>query len=151
MPRQKGKKLNAELRRQKALAMTTEGHPERAIATALGISKTQAHKDISKALKERAEEWDEDINLLRELQNLRYNVMLSAFWGKALDCDPEATKLVLAILTRIDLINGTIPDKPLINMTSLEVNQNPNWIPIGELARMASKYDGIDSLDGQNN
>ena len=88
------------------------------------------------------------------MQNLRYNVMLSAFWGKALDCDPEAVKLVLAILTRIDLINGTIPDKPLINMTSLEVNQNPNWIPIGELARMASKYGedtSVESFDEQNN
>ena len=129
---QKGKKLNAELRRQKALAMTIEGHPERAIATALGVSKTQAHKDISKALKERAEEWSEDINLLRQLQNLRYNAMLSVWWDKALDCDPQAVKLVLAILTRIDLINGTIPDKPLLNMNTLQVS---GGIPLMEIAR----------------
>lgn len=58
MPRQKGEKVNAEHRRQQALAMTIEGHSERAIATALGVSKTQAHKDINKAVQERAEEWD---------------------------------------------------------------------------------------------
>ena len=151
MPRQKGKKLNAELRRQKALSMTIEGHSERAIATALGISKTQAHNDIGKALQERSKEWSEDINLLREVQNQRYNAMLSAFWDKVLDCDPEATRLALAILTRIDLINGTIPDKPLVNVSALQVSQNPNHVPLLELAKMASKYDGIDSLDGQNN
>ena len=129
MPRQKGKKLNVELRRQEALSMTVAGYTERDIATALGISKTQAHNDIAKALEERSKEWDEDINLLREVQNQRYNAMLNVFWDKALDCDPVAMKLALAILTRIDLINGTIPNKPLINMNALQVNnQNPNSI-----------------------
>ena len=151
MPRQKGEKVNAEHRRQQALAMTIEGHSERAIATALGVSKTQAHKDINKAVEERTEEWDKDIDLLRQLQNLRYNTMLGAYWDKALDCDPEAVKIVLAILTRIDLINGIIPNKPLINMSALQVSQNPNHVSLMELARMASKYDGdntsIDSFD----
>ena len=46
MPRQKGKKLNAELRRQEALSMTVAGHTERAIATALGISPRLRHIKI---------------------------------------------------------------------------------------------------------
>ena len=46
MPRQKGKKLNAELRRQEALTMTVAGHTERAIATALGISPRLRHIKI---------------------------------------------------------------------------------------------------------
>ena len=160
MPRQKGEKINAEHRRQKALAMTIEGHTERAIATALGVSKTQAHKDINKALAERAEEWDKDIDLLRQLQNLRYNTMLGAYWDKAMDGDLEAMRLVLTIMSHLNKLHGLYPNKPLINMSALQVSQNPEGgIPMMEIARAVANgtfgnghaSTSIDSFDGQQN
>jgi hypothetical protein len=112
----KGQRVNAETRRYQMLELTKGGATERQIAEALGVDKSYVHREVKKVLEILAQTHSNTADTVRALQMERYIQLLSKWWSQAITGDEAATNMVLKIMSRIDQINGIIPDKPLIDM-----------------------------------
>ena len=112
----KGQRVNAETRRYHMLELTKAGATERQISETLGVDKSYVHREVKKVLETLAQTHSKTADTVRALQMERYIQLLSKWWQQAISGEESATNMVLKIMSRIDQINGIIPDKPLIDM-----------------------------------
>lgn len=111
----------AELRRNQMLELYVGGNNERAIADELGVSQPLVNKEIKRALEEHGKARSEVADHIRRLQMSRYTTLIKKWWDKATSGDQGAANMVLKASFQTDKINGIIPDKPLIDMRSINV------------------------------
>ena len=114
--KQASKKAEVAVRRHKALELKIAGHSDRAIARILDVDVSTAHRDVKNVLEALAKKYNGGAERIRALLNERYEDLFRAYYGKAMDGDKEATKLVTTILERVAKINGVIPDRSLITV-----------------------------------
>ena len=143
----KGVRVAAETRRYQMLELTKAGASERQIAESLGVSRGLVHKEVKRVLSDLAKSHDRTANVVRSLQMERYLTMLSRWWQQALAGDETASNMVLRIMARIDVINGIIPDKPLIDMRT-QTLQIGEGIGLMELAKVVANGSGQFGADG---
>ena len=62
--------------------------------------------------------------------------------------DAEATRMVLSIMARIDVINGIIPDKPMIDMRTQTIQVDGDGLGLMELARVIANGSGEFGTNG---
>ena len=117
----KQQQAKAELRRNQMLELYVAGNNERAIAGELGVSQPLVNKEIKRALEEHGKAGSEVADHVRRLQMSRYTTLINKWWDGATSGDQGAANLVLKACYQIDKINGIIPDKPLIDMRSINV------------------------------
>ena len=84
-----GTKLSLAVRRQTALDLALQGRTAREIAATLGISKSQAHRDVRTALRGQAKATEKEALAHREYIGERYETLMAAWWQTALT-DPES-------------------------------------------------------------
>ena len=139
-------KINAELRRSQALQLKQSGMTMDQIAERLQVSQPQIYKDIKRRLAEVRRDDSEAVQEAYALQVSRYERLLLRWWPKAIGRDDElaslATDKVLRILRQLDIIGGLIPDKPLIQLNTLQINSDGGGTLADLLSSMASD-DGI--------
>ena len=63
-----------------------------------------------------------------------------------MDADAEATTMVLRIMRQIDVINGIIPDRPLIDMSINQTVQVGAGMGLMELARYMANGNGTNGV-----
>ena len=135
------KQIVAEDRRHQAIQLKMGGATTEQIAAQLGVSRTQAHNDIRKRLKEVRQDDGEAVQEEYNLQRARYDRLLLRWWNQALGPDTEAaeraTGVCLKILRQIDYIGGLVPEKSLIQLQQ-NVQINNGGITFAELAKEAS-------------
>ena len=135
------KQIVAEDRRHQAIQLKMGGATTEQIAAQLGVSRTQAHNDIRKRLKEVRQDDGEAVQEEYNLQRARYDRLLLRWWNQALGADTEtaerATGVCLKILRQIDYIGGLVPEKSLIQLQQ-NVQINTGGITFAELAKEAS-------------
>ena len=121
-------KINAELRRSQALQLKQSGMTMDQIAERLQVSQPQIYKDIKRRLAEVRRDDSEAVQEAYALQVSRYERLLLRWWPEAIGRDDElaslATDKVLRILRQLDIIGGLIPDKPLIQLNTLQINSD---------------------------
>jgi hypothetical protein len=100
MANRKGAAEQAAQRRPQALALRQQGFSYRAIAAQLGLSQSQAIRDVRSALSALSEQEREEAALLRRLENERLDAMLVALWPDAIAGKLLAVDRVLAISDR---------------------------------------------------
>ena len=139
-------KINAELRRSQALQLKQSGMTMDQIAERLQASQPQIYKDIKRRLAEVRRDDSEAVQEAYALQVSRYERLLLRWWPEAIGRDDElaslATDKVLRILRQLDIIGGLIPDKPLIQLNTLQINSDGGGTLADLLSSMASD-DGI--------
>ena len=139
-------KINAELRRSQALQLKQSGMTMDQIAERLQVSQPQIYKDIKRRLAEVRRDASEAVQEAYALQVSRYERLLLRWWPEAIGRDDElaslATDKVLRILRQLDIIGGLIPDKPLIQLNTLQINSDGGGTLADLLSSMASD-DGI--------
>ena len=139
-------KINAELRRSQALQLKQSGMTYEQIAERLGVAQSQVHKDVKRRLAEVRRDDSEAVQEAYALQVSRYERLLLRWWPDAIGRDDElaslATDKVLRILRQLDIIGGLIPDKPLIQLNTLQINSDGGGTLADLLSSMASD-DGI--------
>lgn len=139
-------KINAELRRSQALQLKQSGMTYEQIAERLGVAQSQVYKDIKRRLAEVRRDDSEAVQEAYALQVSRYERLLLRWWPEAIGRDDElasmATDKVLRILRQLDIIGGLIPDKPLIQLNTLQINSDGGGTLADLLSSMASD-DGI--------
>ena len=139
-------KINAELRRSQALQLKQSGMTMDQIAERLQVSQPQIYKDIKRRLAEVRRDDSEAVQEAYALQVSRYERLLLRWWPEAIGRDDElaslATDKVLRILRQLDIIGGLIPDKPLIQLNTLQINGDGGGTLADLLSSMASD-DGI--------
>ena len=135
-------KINAELRRSQALQLKQSGMTYEQIAERLGVAQSQVHKDIKRRLAEVRRDDSEAVQEAYALQVSRYERLLLRWWPEAIGRDDElaslATDKVLRILRQLDIIGGLIPDKPLIQLNTLQINSDGGGTLADLLSSMAS-------------
>ena len=135
------KQIVAEDRRHQAIQLKMGGATTEQIAAQLGVSRTQAHNDIRKRLREVRQDDGEAVQEEYNLQRARYDRLLLRWWNQALGPDTEtaerATGVCLKILRQIDYIGGLVPEKSLIQLQQ-NVQINNGGITFAELAKEAS-------------
>ena len=139
-------KINAELRRSQALQLKQSGMTMDQIAERLQVAQPQIYKDIKRRLAEVRRDDSEAVQEAYALQVSRYERLLLRWWPEAIGRDDElaslATDKVLRILRQLDIIGGLIPDKPLIQLNTLQINSDGGGTLADLLSSMASD-DGI--------
>ena len=139
-------KINAELRRSQALQLKQSGMTMDQIAERLQVPQPQIYKDIKRRLAEVRRDDSEAVQEAYALQVSRYERLLLRWWPEAIGRDDElaslATDKVLRILRQLDIIGGLIPDKPLIQLNTLQINSDGGGTLADLLSSMASD-DGI--------
>ena len=139
-------KINAELRRSQALQLKQSGMTMDQIAERLQVSQPQIYKDIKRRLAEVRRDDSEAVQEAYALQVSRYERLLLRWWPEAIGRDDElaalATDKVLRILRQLEIIGGLIPDKPLIQLNTLQINSDGGGTLADLLSSMASD-DGI--------
>jgi hypothetical protein len=120
----KGQRVNAETRRYHMLELTKAGATERQISETLGVNKSYVHREVKKVLSALAQSYSKTADTVRALQMERYIQLLSKWWQQAITGEEAATNMVLKIMSRIDQINGIIPDKPLIDMRTQTIQMS---------------------------
>ena len=139
-------KINAELRRSQALQLKQSGMTMDQIPERLQVSQPQIYKDIKRRLAEVRRDDSEAVQEAYALQVSRYERLLLRWWPEAIGRDDElaslATDKVLRILRQLDIIGGLIPDKPLIQLNTLQINSDGGGTLADLLSSMA-RDDGI--------
>ena len=143
----KNAKVVAETRRYQMLELTKAGASERQIAETLGVSRGLVHREVKRVLSDLAKSHGRTANVVRSLQMERYLSLLSRWWQQALAGDETASNMVLRIMSRIDIINGIIPDKPLIDMRT-QTLQIGEGMGLMELAKVVANGSGQFGIDG---
>ena len=144
----KGQRVVAETRRYQMLELTKAGRTEKEIAEALGVAKSLVNRDVKRVLGDLARSATRTADAVRALQMERYLALLSRWWLLAMQGDAEATRMVLAIMARIDTINGIIPDRPLIDMSVTQTIQAGEGMGLMELARFISNGNDDNGVGG---
>ena len=149
--KQASKRTEIEVRRHKALELKIAGHSDRDIARILDVDVSTAHRDVKNVLEALAKKYNGGAERIRALLNERYEDLFRAYYGKAMDGDKEATKLVTTILERVAKINGVIPDKSLITVdqramkfdepVTFKIESASGRLGIDELARVIQEND----------
>tara|TARA_R110002110_G_scaffold110771_4_gene276072 strand:- start:132 stop:704 length:573 start_codon:yes stop_codon:yes gene_type:complete len=116
---------NAADRRYEMLEMTKRGGTVREIARTMDVHPSLVSREVRRALRELAEAHTDTADEVRALQMERYTSLFRKWYPLAMDMDDKATKIVLQIMSRINDINGIIPDKPLINISTGSAYLNP--------------------------
>ena len=111
------KQFLANQRRFRVLESVLAGASERQIAEQEGVSASLIHKDKRKVLADLAKEHIGLADEVRAVQMERYNQIMLRWWDRVLNGDRDATEVVLKIMKEINVINGVIPDKPLISIS----------------------------------
>ena len=143
----KAMRVVAEERRYKMLELTKAGATERQIAKALGVDKSLVHKDVKTVLQELAKMHSKTADSVRALEMERYVALLSRWWQPAMAGDEAATNMVLKIMQRIDVINGIVPDRPLIDMRTQTI-QLGEGMGLMELAKVIANGNGKHRTNG---
>ena len=141
-------RAKAEVRRYETLELFKGGKTEVAIAEKLGVSKGLVHKDLKRVLGDLAKLASRTADSVRAVQMERYMTLLSRWWPQAINGDAEATRMVLSIMARIDIINGIIPDKPMIDMRTQTIQVDGDGLGLMELARVIANGSGEFSTNG---
>ena len=119
-------KINAELRRSQALQLKQSGMTYEQIAERLGVAQSQVHKDVRRRLAEVRRDDSEAVAEEYAMAKLRYERLFLRWWPDAIGGDDErakvATEMCLRIMGRMAQIGGLIPDKPLIQLNTLQIN-----------------------------
>ena len=144
----KGMRVTAEVRRYQMLELTKAGRTEKEIAEALGVARSLVNRDVKRVLDDLARSATRTADAVRALQMERYVSLLSRWWLPAMQGDAEATRMVLAIMARIDTINGIIPDRPLIDMSVTQTIQAGEGMGLMELARFIANGNGDNGVNG---
>jgi hypothetical protein len=144
----KAMRVTAETRRYQMLELTKAGRTEKEIAEHLGVAKSLVNRDVKRVLGELARSATRTADAVRALQMERYLALLSRWWLPAMQGDAEATRMVLAIMARIDTINGIIPDRPLIDMSVTQTVQVGEGMGLMELARYIANGNGDNGVGG---
>ena len=143
----KAMRVTAETRRYQMLELTKAGRTEREIAEELGVARSLVNRDVRRVLGELARSATRTADAVRALQMERYLALLSRWWRPAMQGDAEATRMVLSIMSRIDTINGIIPDRPLIDMRTQTI-QVGEGMGLMELARHIANGNGDNGAGG---
>jgi hypothetical protein len=138
----KGMRVTAEVRRYQMLELTKAGRTEKEIAEALGVARSLVNRDVKRVLDDLARSATRTADAVRALQMERYLALLSRWWLPAMQGDAEASRMVLSIMSRIDTINGIIPDRPLIDMSVTQTIQVGEGMGLMELARFIANGNG---------
>ena len=136
----------AETRRYEMLELTKAGRTEREIAEELGVARSLVNRDVKRVLGELAQSATRTADTVRALQMERYVALLARWWERAMDADAEATTMVLRIMRQIDVINGIIPDRPLIDMSINQTVQVGAGMGLMELARYMANGNGTNGV-----
>ena len=148
-------KINAELRRSQALQLKQSGMTMDQIAERLQVSQPQIYKDIKRRLAEVRRDDSEAVQEAYALQVSRYERLLLRWWPEAIGRDDElaslATDKVLRILRQLDIIGGLIPDKPLIQLNTLQINSDGGGTLADLLSSMASDDGIVEGAVGDGN
>tara|TARA_Y100000310_G_scaffold234080_1_gene237004 strand:+ start:235 stop:762 length:528 start_codon:yes stop_codon:yes gene_type:complete len=145
VPPRNGKKIAAGLRRSRVIQLKVAGATEARIAEIEGVSPSQVFKDVKRYLKDLAARDEGAANEVRVLQMERYSRLLTSWWAKAIGGDVEAAGIALRILTRMDVISGIVPDKPLVNLVdasqsvNIAAQEHRNLLITPEVAAEAAK------------
>jgi hypothetical protein len=118
-------KINAAERRQKALDLRKGGASYRAIAKTTDVSVAQAWDDVNGGLLELADQEQEKVKVLRQLEVERLDSLLLAHWTKAMKGDVFSSGIILRISDRRAKLLGL--DKPAQLDITGTVNTGPNW------------------------
>ena len=141
-------RAKAEVRRYETLELFKGGKTEVAIAEKLGVSKGLVHKDLKRVLGDLAKLSSRTADSVRAVQMERYMTLLSRWWPQAINGDAEATRMVLSIMARIDIINGIIPDRPMIDMRTQTIQVDGDGLGLMELARVIANGSGEFGTNG---
>lgn len=115
MANSKALQVNATQRRYRVLQSVLAGASERQIADQEGVARSLINRDKKKVLNDLAKEHVGLADEVRAVQMERYNQVMLRWWQRAMQGDVEATNVVLRVMKEINVINGVIPDKPLIS------------------------------------
>ena len=96
----KGAKARAAQRRNDALELRKAGASYRQIAQQTGVSHTQAHNDVTKAIADLAKKGEEDAQELRTLEAARLDALFLSVWQQARAGDLKAMDRCLRIMAR---------------------------------------------------
>ncbi len=102
-----------KVRRLQVLDLSLAGASQRKIADTLKISKTTAKSDLDKALGDLAAEHHEEAAYFRAKQTKRYELLLSKVWDRATNGDLPYMDRCIALLGKIDSINGLSSEKSI--------------------------------------
>ncbi len=120
VPHQNGARMRVEQRRHDVIQMKVAGATERQIAAQFDVTQGQINRDVKAVLQAWAKDNEGNANRTHALEMARYNRLLLRWWQRALDDNIEVslkgTEQVMKILRQIDVINGIVPDEPLINV-----------------------------------
>jgi DNA-binding CsgD family transcriptional regulator len=144
----KGQRVVAETRRYQMLELTKAGRTEVEIAEELGVAKSLVNRDVKRVLGELARSATRTAEAVRALQMERYLALLARWWERAMQGDAEAALMVLKIMHQIDVINGIIPDRPLIDMSVTQTVQVGEGMGLMELARYIANGNGDNGVGG---
>ena len=144
----KARRTVAETRRYEMLELTKAGRTEREIAEELGVARSLVNRDVRRVLGELARSATRTADAVRALQMERYVSLLSRWWLSAMQGNAEATLMVLKIMKQIDIINGIIPDRPLIDMSVTQTVQVGEGMGLMELARYIANGTGDNGVGG---
>jgi hypothetical protein len=116
------------------------------IAERLGVAQSQVYKDVRRRLAEVRRDDSEAVAEEYAMAKLRYERLFLRWWPDAIGRDDErakvATEMCLRIMGRMAQIGGLIPDKPLIQLNTLQINSDGGGTLADLLSSMASD-DGI--------
>lgn len=129
-------------RQQAALELRRAGQGYIEIANRLGISKSQAHRLVTEALKESTAQIDAEARQLKAEELSRLDAMLSGLWSDARKGQQGAVDRVLKIMERrskllgldapVKLAHGGDPDAPPIK------NEHAHALSDADLERIAA-------------
>ena len=143
MTTQKTQRINAQQRRYRILQMTLAGATQRQIAETEGVSHGLVSKDLQIVLGELAKQNTGNADEVRVLQNERYKAIVLRLWELAMSGDMKAMEMLLRVLDKINIVNGIIPDKPLISMEIQQNTLNYNESPV--TFRIEKANDNLDT------
>jgi len=130
------------------LELVKAGYTERQIAERMGVARSLVHVDIKRVLGELARLSTHTADNVRSVQMERYTALLAKWWPLALEGDEAATVMALKIMSRIDAVNGIIPDRPLIDMSVTQTIQVGEGMGLMELARHIANGNGYNGTGG---
>lgn len=116
------KQLQAAARRQKMLAMRSDGATQKQVAAKFKLSLRRTRELLDEGFKLLEAATVEDAAVLRKVANDRLEELYMAHRDQALEGDPKATELVLKMFERQAKLNGL--DAPVKTE-----NQTLNWTP----------------------
>lgn len=104
-------KLRIAAQTHVAVTFRQQGYTYRVIASEMGIHLSRAHDLVQKAMKRLREKTKDTAETVRDINIERLNELLTFYWGPASKGLPEAGKMALQIIDRIDRAYGIEPPK----------------------------------------